>query len=340
MTDGILSMDWLTLYVNCENYENKCGAKIERQKFSTRHYKYIDNIYFENILTFVLAFEPHSSALKPHSGLLKISNETLYHNALWRILRDIPTWLNINVISISRLDLCYDFQKFKFGLMPETLIAKFIKGAFFKIGQAKYKLEGEQGASIPHSYLRFGSNSSPLSVYLYNKTLEFQQVKRKLYIEKVWEQCNFDESLPVWRLEVSIKGNSLKFIKLHTGEIAALTVDNISDKTFRNDLYFSIVNKNFEFRENDGQVRKDRMKRIQLFDNQFDEFYITRIVEKADTDRADKVFIKKMELLHKELRNNNEQFWSDLDNVKQTFIEAAGLVDWHRQKRLQWAVNQ
>jgi len=336
MLQGLLSIDWLQFYVDCTYYKCTGGIRIERQVFSTRQYKYVDYIYIEDILTATLAYEPHSSALKEHTGLLKFSNEMLYHGARNRIVWDIEEWLGIRIISVSRIDLCYDFQKFKFGLMPATLIYKFIKHDFFKIGQAKYKLFGEQGATIPYSYLRFGTNTSPIAVYLYNKTLEFKQVKQKNYIVAAWEQCSFDPSLPVWRLEVSIKGNEVKYIRTDSGEMVGLTWDNLSKHDIRNDIFFSVVNKYFEFRVNDGQIRKDRMKRVELFDNAFNNLLITRIADKADTGRADKIFIKKLELLNTELRGDDATFWEEVDNVKDAFIRAAQLEQWYERNKQFW----
>ena len=336
MSSGLLSLDWLQFYVDCKDFAIEPGIKVERQVFSTRQYKHVDYIYIEDILTATLAWEPHSQALKQHTGLLKFSNETLYHCVLPSIVPKVCKWLGLKIISISRVDICFDFQKFKYGLMPQTLITNFITSKYFKIGQAKYKVFGEQGAAIPYSYLRFGTATSPISVYLYNKTLEFQQVKQKNYILKAWEAYNFNKSLPVWRLEVSIKGNETKFIRRDDGEIIDLTFANLTNNATRADLFYSIVNKYFEFRVNDGQIRKDRMKRVEFFDADFEMLAIERITEKADSSRADKIFIKKLEMLNHELRGNDPDFWTATEKVKITFTAAAELENWLIKSRPHW----
>ena len=140
MSSGLLSLDWLQFYVDCKDFAIEPGIKVERQVFSTRQYKHVDYIYIEEILTATLAWEPHSQALKQHTGLLKFSNETLYHCVLPSIVPKVCKWLGLKIISISRVDICFDFQKFKYGLMPQTLITNFITSKYFKIGQAKYKV--------------------------------------------------------------------------------------------------------------------------------------------------------------------------------------------------------
>ena len=118
-----------------------------------------------------------------------------------------------------------------------------------------FKMIGLQSSRHTYQYLRFGSKVSKVSAYLYNKTQEFRDVKRKNYIAEAWAANDIDEAAEVWRLEFSLKGDGIKFVNQKTGEWQTKNLEMVLDPTQRTQLYNALYLKYWDFRVNDGQVR-------------------------------------------------------------------------------------
>jgi hypothetical protein len=127
-----------------------------------------------------------------------------------------------------------------------------------------FKLIGLQSGRHTYQYLRFGSKVSKVSAYLYNKTQEFRDVKRKNYIAEAWKENDIDEQKEVWRLEFSLKGDGIKFINQETKMWQAKDLEMVLDPIQRTQVYNALYLKYWDYRINDGQKRKDRMKRAKL----------------------------------------------------------------------------
>lgn len=298
----ILNIDWLSFF--CQGTPPKPFSvyTLEELPFGTPVFSRVANLVLNNEVKAQVLWCPRSSVLGEYSMMIKINNRILYTNEWCLLLTDIRFAWGLSQIKISRLDICADFQFFKFGLSAPKHIQNFIEQKTVKVGKAKFKLIGEQRKMIEYQYLRFGEGSSPVSVYLYNKTIELMQVKDKPYIREQWRAAGFDNKNHVWRLEFSLKGKALKIIDKKTGEFvtndfAALTYKNVLQS------FFSLfLNKYFTFKRCEVQQNKFRWEKIVLFDSAPTDFEIVDISMFSDTSRKHKIFLKQLFNLEKSMR--------------------------------------
>jgi hypothetical protein len=217
-------------------------------------------------------------------------------------------------------------------MKPCNLIRGFAREKYLHKGRAKFKLEGATGLQNNYHYLRFGKNSADISVYLYNKSKELREAKDKSYIRALWEDLNIGNNCDVWRLEVSVKGTSKKFIDCETGEVLQFTVANVFDGGFLARVYKSIISEYFAFVVNEKKCRKDRMKPLQLFKWEFDKYKISRVIGVRATGRSERIFIKKMEQLNNELRGKLCFDDATMAMIQGDIISYFGLDKWAKGK--------
>lgn len=328
----LITIDWLSLYVQCPRIEYDSIFTIKRLPHGTRQYKCIDEYWLNNERIATLCHQPHSTILLAGSGILKYENQIFYKYGYERYIPYLLNEQSFNVLSISRVDIACDFQYFENKLAPQALISKFLHNKIWKIGAAKYRVIGHQAKQHHHDYLRFGSNTSDVSVYLYNKSLEMRQVKQKNYIIERWKELDFEKDKDIWRLEVSIKGSEIKFCDKNDGEVRRLIFSDLLNETNRKDLYFSMIEKYFEFRINDNQQRKNRMKRLILFSENA-ERYIIQIPDKHNiTSKSDKIFVRKCEEMFAELRERNIANDNDLIYLMANMLNITNLQEWYNDK--------
>ena len=299
----IISIDYLTLYVQMSNRRKIDGFDFRVQKYNSKHFAKIAHIYIYNEKVANLEYEPHSSILDSRAGLLKIENNILYQKDMFHIIDLILDYICAKVISISRLDICADFEKFKNNLEPKKLIKNFMTERYLRNGRGKYTIIGNQKNVQDVEYLRFGSKSSEVNVYLYNKTIEMENVKHKAHIAELWKQNKLGIDKQVWRLEVSLKSQAMTYVDDDTGEYFKVNLDHLKDNQFIEKLYFSLVEKYFQFRKNDNTKNKSRMQKVNLF-NKSDMIYSRiKITNEPDYTRRDKILLKNMYLFEKRYPN-------------------------------------
>lgn len=303
----MISIDWLQIYA-LGTIPLSSNYSFVLQDYQTRHFKKIYNIYLYKELIATALAEPHSAILKKDSLLIKFENRILYYKNLNIIVNRFFSDCNFQIINISRLDIAKDFNLFDNKMHPTALISGFLSNKYLKIGKAKFNVIGTQQEQNKYDYLRFGSNNSDISVYLYNKTKEFREVKFKNYIFDCWKLNNININQDVWRLEVSLKGNDIKLIEKNSGEINKIDLKYIFAFDKLQKLYYELINKYFKFVIKDNQSNKSRMQQLKLFENLSDNYHFLRISETQDLTRSTRIFINKLNKTAEELRSNNNRF--------------------------------
>lgn len=236
--------------------------------------------------------------------------------------------------NFARLDLCLDFQEFDNKMAPELFIKRYLCGSVLKMGKAsKFKVVGTQSDS-QHIFesLRFGSLFSEISYYLYNKTKEMEQVHWKPWINNTWEKNKFDKHKDVWRLEFSVKSGNKILLDKSTGEskiihsLESLLKDNMEI------IYTTLREKYWQFKWNDGQVKKNRMRSLKLFKNSDYNFQISELEGTKDATRSTKIFIKKLEETATELRGSDIEGTFAATMLRDKMITDFGLQGWAHKK--------
>lgn len=334
--NNCISVDWLTLHVRVpiRRYETvKSRYKIEKQRYQTRHFKAIFILYDEageEVCT--LACEPHSEVLQFDSGLLKIHNKYLYQQDFLNFVRRLLSELQLTFRSVSRLDIAVDFQAFARRLHPQTFIANYMSGKYVKHGKTKGRVDFESHKGIVFETLKFGSETSEVSYYLYNKSKELRDKKMKPWIVDNWTANGWDGVTDVWRLEFSMKSNTQGTFEYdpETGE----TKSNFSFKEIEilemlNEVYNFHFKKFMRFYYGKKKTRKDRMKPLPLFPERMKcEYVRIKLSDKKEASRADKIFAKKMMELHQEMRGHDFELSIFSNELLTYFILTRGIKVW------------
>lgn len=343
----LVSIDWLSIYCDCSKMQQSGDFTFNREIYGTSVYADMFTILYGGEEIAILTCNPRSSALKAGTGILKILNPELYKPRLPLIVDKLLTDCCIEFLSISRLDLCADFNHFVAYPDMQDFFQDFLTLKIFKIGAAKYKvcanamtnqqheyfkMIGLQSSQHTYQYLRFGSKVSKISAYLYNKTQEFRDVKRKNYIAEAWKANGIQEEKEVWRLEFSLKGDGIKFINSKTGECLQKDLDMVLNIDRRVQLYNALYLKYWQFRINDGQLRKDRMKNADLLPIT-NSILLPVVIQGSDvTSREQKRMISAVERTYDEVRAKRRTRDMEIEDSINKLVEFTGLRRWHSVK--------
>lgn len=343
----LVSIDWLSIYCDCSAMAPCQDYIFDKEPYGTQEFKDMYTIYLYGEEIAILTCNPRSSVMKPGTGMLKILNPILYQQGLPEIVYDLLYSCNIQFLNISRLDLCADFNHFEGYPQMQQFFQDFLTIKLWKIGAAKYKvcankatefdcdyfkLIGLQSSQHTYQYLRFGSKVSKVSAYLYNKTQEFRDVKRKNYIAEAWKANEIDEKQEVWRLEFSLKGDGIKFLNQETKQWQSKNLEMVFDPIQRTQLYNALYLKYWDFRVNDGQKRKDRMKHAALLPIESSILKPVVITGSDVTNREQKRMISAIERTYDEVRLKRQTRNETLEATILDLAAFCGLRKWHAEK--------
>jgi hypothetical protein len=272
----------------------------------TKHFAKVYEYKKDGVLLWSLATKPYeNSVLKRDMSLLKISNQFLYHEGLVNNTKQLIEWLGCKYEGITRLDLARDFQEFDNRYKPLGVINGLIKGKYLRALAGKIKAVGQTQVITGTNnhkpiweYLRYNCANSKVSVYLYNKTKEMNQVKIKPWIIDSWGQLT--AKIDVWRLEFSLKGQDCKYVNIY-GELCTIDLDTIDKQHELNMIYLGLYDKYFKIYENEGKNRKDRNKQVKLINN-LSTYHIHIDRVSMESNRSNRIFIKHLEKYNSEVR--------------------------------------
>lgn len=327
----VISIDWVQLHVR-GNIARNTPYQFKQLDYSTQVFKCVEDVYFNDVYIASVCSIPRSSVIHPLTVIVKIINNILYHPDKWSIITSFIDSLQCEYIGITRLDICADFNTFYNGLYPETLINKFMTMQARKVGQSKGQCHFHQRTSMNYSTLKFGTGESVVCSYLYNKTKELNEVKMKQYIVDMWQSSGIDVNKQVWRLEFSIKGNSLALLDKSTGELNKPNLQTLQDKDFIYKLYYSLQNQYFKFVKFDGKKNISRAPPITLLPPYPTDSKRVFLTESGDGSRADKIFLKKLDGLNNELRNYAKLRQNNIDELVCEFAISKGLTEYYVKK--------
>lgn len=324
-------IDWLQIW--CIG-ELKATKKYEIKKLAYGSKTFLDiyiiKQYNKEIAT--LACNPRSALLNKNGALLKLKNNILYCSDYCELLNDLLFELGYVFKSVSRLDIAVDFNTFKNNLLPQNLIKKYMSCEYTKLGRNKFTLHGEQKKVMDFQTLRFGNNTSDVSIYLYNKTNELQQKTMKHYIIEQWEHFKLDTKKDVWRLEISIKGNSWKYADTGTGEIRPLEINDLKTLQFLEGTYFHWLNKHFDMRINEADKKRSRLKKVLLFTEIYKHEDFVMSFRTDESNRMDKIFIRMLEVYNCEIRQDKKLYSQELEFLTKDYAYKKGLLEFYYKK--------
>lgn len=348
------------------------GYTYEVAPHGTRQFKRLLTIRIGKEELCELQMIPASEILPPFSAMVKFANRVLY-DVQWqyKVMRFIALH-QIRVERVSRVDLCADFLGFE-NYPCHDFITDFLSlrlrrigrgdgGAYFTHRSVVDKKSKCSTARLQYSGLSFGSHSSDVRTYLYDKTKELSEVHDKPHIRDTWVAAGIvspddfkvqwqketaqgihtfwaNPNPPhVWRLEVSIKGDGIRFKNKQTGQEEEITLNALFNPENVSLYYFTMIRYYFQFIKNREGIRNiTREPRINLWGE--NKPYIERIVPRSVSggNMAERIAIHKLWQLHQEYRG--------MDSIENTFaaqnlaIELANATDlraWFEVKSRQW----
>ena len=244
---------------------------------------------------------PRSSALNKRLCLIKLNNRVLYSQGYVDMLFSILDLYDIGYKGLSRIDLCYDCNKFVNGRSPLRFMKQF---AFVDQDSEKYiyKVGGSKSFRIfasknPTSLtqisgLEFGSGKSCKRAYMYDKSRELKEVKDKPWIREAWEQAGLvnDEKTHVYRSEISIKTEGAELMNKVTGEVFRLNPKWLVMQRNVEYMFHTYAANLFDFRLKGQAKRLREYKKIQLFGKTEEVCCVPKRVNlHADTGHTEKV---------------------------------------------------
>ena len=298
----IINLDWLaySAYGNIGETTLFNRFKVIPKEHGSQVFKNVASIVTMDTAEEVaqMQYNPRSSALKPNLVIVKLANRCLYEYDYIALIKQINSGLNLEYNSLSRLDICADFYTFE-HCTPQELIRQFLQRKLRRFGKSKYVLHGNQDKLNEYEYLRFGSPTSDVVCYLYNKSLEMREVKHKPYIVRQWAQLSYkyEDICPapdVWRLEFRLNGDNIKTLCDENGELSDMTLDALNNKTTLIYLYSALVNKFWRWAKPTASKFID-CKEVAMFDLQASKFIVQERRDERQEVRKCKRFIKQFE---------------------------------------------
>lgn len=306
---SVLSIDWLSLFCTCPlghfggNAESalRYRWKYKKREYGTPAFKEVYDIYLGRLRVCDVQCEPRNGLMRKDAILVKFANAVLYRRDLFDLVDAFLDNHLLEVHNITRLDLCCDFNELLYG-QPDRLIVDFLNSVLRHKGRGRgtayfvHYNKGEKGGSVQrlvYNGLSFGSHTSDVRVYMYNKTWELLCEKDKPYIRDTWKAAGLDTAIPVWRIEVSLKSDGMKFVDKDRGYQGRVTLEDVRNEQRRKELYFSYVRKYFSFVRNDHPISNiTREPLIPLIAGEGMAFNLGLLREVGCSNQADKVFVK------------------------------------------------
>ena len=346
-----LSIDWLSIFCifagdgdtwnpvespefsyKMEDFGTRCFSRFHRVSIPNTDGGWDDFCEVQSV--------PYSAILPPYAIIIRFVNRILYAPNFWELATRFMTINQIESRGISRIDICADFNNFA-TMHPRTLIEGFAAKTLRHIGRGVGALyfdhrvkDKEYG--VNYTGLSFGTHSSDAHVYLYNKSFELATQGDKPWIRERWKRVGLDLR-EVWRLEVSIKSQGLKFKDKETKQEITIDTRRVFDAPELDKIYHTFVNKLFAFVKNRKGIKNiTREPRIKLFEGApaYDRGSICNL---SAGNRMERILIKSL--------------WQFADTYRGAFIYGAreqtqdfaqrlaastGLYDWLQNKKDEW----
>lgn len=321
-----INIDWLEVYCNegdvCKDaaYFRGKGYEVKTRDYGTPQYKQMFTVMENDLPLIEIRRDPYS--LRSDGGIffagdchLRLPNRQCYE---LEPINDLRTFLlahGYTYKSISRIDICLDFQHFDSGQTPDAFIKSFMAVEISKLNQCNIAVHGRDlWANRLWNSLKWGSEKSPITTKLYNKSLEMKQTKVKNYIRDQWERAGLTLAKDVWRIEFSVKSHIKGYVHLETGEIIHSTLNEYDSRAKCLFMFHVLLSRYFDFRKVERSrtgalKRKNRCTRIETFSFADGSAYKPiRLQQSQDPTRTDRLLIKRLyEILKNEHYNEREK---------------------------------
>lgn len=214
--------------------------------------------------------DPRRADQRRERCIFKASNRLLYMSGWADVFLDIIHACGCYVVSLSRLDICCDFNSFASGLHPKEFIRRYlvppigvtpsyIRHSSNKFRAFGHKLLHDEGttASADFQTLSFGTRDSAVQTNLYNKSAELRE-HDKPYIRAAWIAAGLNPA-DVWRVEFSLNSRGVCVVPALSDYIVELAPHRLQLQDYLSSVFLSFAKSYFSFHEYfAGETRKLR----------------------------------------------------------------------------------
>lgn len=298
------NIDWLQVYLEEDeaqfplnaDYFERLGWEVHRRDYSTSIYNEVFVLHDKmGHPLFEICRSPRKESGKMESILpynachLRLPNRVCYYDSPLVLLRDFLITYNYTFCSITRIDVCLDFERFDSNIRPADFVRRYMAHRYAKINQGRLGAFAEdQWHGRVWESLSWGSPSSVVKTKMYNKTKELEEVGDKPYIRQAWMQCGLIDNLKemtkhdkngkvykpeIWRVEFSIKAGGTKVFEMvdesRSKKVRRVMEHNLQSWDGRERCYYMfacLTQCYFHFKKYDPSQRKDRCEDVDLFD--------------------------------------------------------------------------
>lgn len=305
---------------------------------------------------------PRSSAMDAKGCTIKLHNRVLYSAQFIELLKQIMFFLDVQYVGVTRLDLCYDcnylhgHRSVHDFLFQYFVHAPYCSGHIIRNGSRRVQVNATrtQHGATTISAMRWGSKSSAVGVYCYNKSLELLEVHDKPWIRAAWEQSglinDYDASgwnslddrdrqkyinegktdryikTSVWRFEISIKSEGRDIINLGTGQLFRIDISYLTTQEYIEKLFYVYANKYLDFRESTGQSGIRNYPKMCIFEVSGNtELKPIHINKSADTGRTEKIAANRLRKLAETYSDLTVQDLSAINAAVNFLYEISGM---------------
>lgn len=325
---GNVGIDWLQVSFKGSLKSNH-KYEVKLIDLETKIFSKVYHIIYNGEVVASATAEPKSPILDPALLIIKVENKHLYISDPILLMQDFRDVFKLVFCNITRIDLFRDFNEFKYGLKPHSLIEKFVQGVYLRRGKGEFKIFGNSSKKLNFSYLRFGGNTSDFTVYLYNKSKELREVKFKPWIIERAQAVGVDTSRDFWRLEVSCKSCKKEVVNVSSGEVINPDLSYFASSVNVYEYYSALLVKYFDIRVNTGNSKTSREKKVELFSGVSDQLYILNPKNHKESNRTAKFVLRHLERYNEFMRG--ESILGDLDRrvFLDDYIFVHGLEDYY-----------
>lgn len=336
-----ISVDWLQVYclnnlsdVPQSGYGLCRAFTSEKLDRVTPLWTEVYVIKYDNLEVAEYCRFPRSSAMDAKGCTIKLHNRVLYSAQFIELLKQIIAFLDVQYVGVTRLDLCYDcnwlhgHRSVHDFLFQYFVHAPYCSGHIIRNGSRRVRIDATRtlNGATTISAMRWGSKSSAVGVYCYNKSLELLEVHDKPWIRAAWEQAglinNYDAKgwnslddrdkqkyirdgkaegyiiVPVWRFEISIKSEGKDIINLNTGQLFRIDLSYLITQECIEKLFYVYASKYLDFRESTGQSEIRNYPKMCIFEVSGNtELKPIKINKCADTGRTEKIAANRLQKL-------------------------------------------
>lgn len=205
-------------------------------------------------------FRPKQSTIASNRCIVKADNRLLYMRDWSAVFLDILRVLGAEIVALSRLDVCCDFNLFANGLHPREFIRRYLSPpeldvpSYIRHASNKFRAFGQKNVSkdgldavADFQTLSFGSRDSAVQTNLYCKSEELR-AKDKPWIRALWFDAGLNPK-DVWRVEFSLNSRGVCVMLGGSTIIRELSIEPLSVESYVSDVFMSLARYYFAFHE-------------------------------------------------------------------------------------------